>query len=95
MHAEQLDDVLRYLVRLLQQPVTVNGEAVPGWWTSDSPSARPDAAWPTGHGNFGMAHGVAGPSRSSPCPAPPCRPEDEHGEKQPQRVGGRPEDRPT
>lgn len=60
-HAELLDDVLCYLVQLLQQPVTVNGEEVPGWWTSDSPSGRPDAAWPTGHGNFGMAHGVAGP----------------------------------
>ncbi|UUU32401.1 lanthionine synthetase C family protein [Streptomyces sp. CA-210063] len=56
-----LDDVLRYLVRLLQQAITVNGEEVPGWWTSDSPSGRTDAAWPTGHGNFGMAHGVAGP----------------------------------
>ncbi|MDQ0933384.1 lanthionine synthetase C family protein [Streptomyces turgidiscabies] len=60
-HPELLDDVLRYLAQLLQQPVTVNGEEVPGWWTSDSPSGRPDAAWPTGHGNFGMAHGVAGP----------------------------------
>ncbi|MFC9643810.1 lanthionine synthetase LanC family protein [Streptomyces mirabilis] len=54
-----LDDVLRYLVRLLQQRVTLHGAEVPGWWTSDSPSGRPDAAWPTGHGNFGMAHGVA------------------------------------
>lgn len=58
---ELLHDVLRYLVRLLQQPVTVNGEEAPGWWTSDSPSGRLDPAWPTGHGNVGMAHGVAGP----------------------------------
>ncbi len=60
-HPGLLHDVLRYLVRLLQEPVTVHGEEVPGWWTSDSPSGRPDAAWPTGHGNLGMAHGVAGP----------------------------------
>ncbi|GAB2925240.1 lanthionine synthetase C family protein [Streptomyces heilongjiangensis] len=60
-HSELLDDVLHYLVRLLQQPIMFHGEEVPGWWTSDSPSGRPDAAWPTGHGNFGMAHGVAGP----------------------------------
>ncbi|WP_157996853.1 lanthionine synthetase C family protein [Streptomyces otsuchiensis] len=59
--AELFDDVLRYLVRLLQQPLTVYGEKVPGWWTSVGPSGRPDAAWPAGHGNFGMAHGVAGP----------------------------------
>ncbi|MGW1032300.1 lanthionine synthetase C family protein [Streptomyces antibioticus] len=60
-HPGLLDDVLRYLVRLLRQPIMFHGEEVPGWWTSDSPSGRPDAAWPTGHGNFGMAHGVAGP----------------------------------
>ncbi|MGC5363685.1 lanthionine synthetase C family protein [Streptomyces sp. DT24] len=60
-HPALLNEVLLYLVRLLQQPVTFHGEDVPGWWTSDSPSGRPDAAWPTGHGNFGMAHGVAGP----------------------------------
>jgi hypothetical protein len=58
---ELLDDVLRYLVLLLEQPVTINAEEVPGWWTTDSPSGRPDPAWPTGHGNFGMTHGIAGP----------------------------------
>ncbi|MGA4842133.1 lanthionine synthetase C family protein [Streptomyces sp. G45] len=56
-----LDGVLRYLVRLLQEPVTVHGQYVPGWWTSDSPKGRPDEGWPNGHGNFGMAHGAAGP----------------------------------
>ncbi|MGP2442459.1 lanthionine synthetase C family protein [Streptomyces sp. JW3] len=60
-HPELLEDVLRYLVQLIQQSVTVNGEEVPGWWSADGPSGRPDPAWPTGHGNFGMAHGVAGP----------------------------------
>ncbi|MFF8913832.1 lanthionine synthetase C family protein [Streptomyces sp. NPDC015032] len=56
-----LDGVLRYLVQLLQQPVTVEGNSLPGWWTLDSPSGEPDARWPLGHGNFGVAHGVAGP----------------------------------
>ncbi|MFD3736022.1 lanthionine synthetase C family protein [Streptomyces sp. NPDC058632] len=60
-HAELLNNVLHYVVRIMQQPVTVNGEELPGWWTSDSPSGRPGPAWPAGHGNFGMAHGVAGP----------------------------------
>ena len=56
-----LDGVLHYLVQLFQQPVTVHGEQVPGWWTADSPSGQPDTAWPDGHGNFSTAHGVAGP----------------------------------
>ncbi|MFV0135516.1 lanthionine synthetase C family protein [Streptomyces sp. HMX87] len=58
---ESLHGVLRYLVRLLQERVKVDGRELPGWWTSDSPTSHPDDAWPTGHGNFGMAHGVAGP----------------------------------
>ncbi|MFJ1994257.1 lanthionine synthetase C family protein [Streptomyces asiaticus] len=58
---EPLEYVLRYMVRLLLQPVTVDGRAAPGWWTSDSPNGQPDQAWPLGHGNFGLAHGVAGP----------------------------------
>ncbi|MGK3103271.1 lanthionine synthetase C family protein [Streptomyces sp. WAC05858] len=58
---ELLEYVLRYIVRLLLQPVTVDGCAAPGWWTSDSPNSQPDQAWPYGHGNFGLAHGVAGP----------------------------------
>ncbi|MFF3493729.1 lanthionine synthetase C family protein [Streptomyces sp. NPDC002795] len=57
-----LRDVLHYTVRLLRRPVRVGGRSVPGWWCSDAPSGRPDAGeWPYGHGNFGMAHGVAGP----------------------------------
>ncbi|MFF2650443.1 lanthionine synthetase C family protein [Streptomyces sp. NPDC058045] len=60
-HPDLLDAVLRYLVRLLQQPVTVEGNSLPGWWTLDGPSGEPDSDWPQGHGNFGMAHGVAGP----------------------------------
>jgi len=58
---ESLRGVLRYLVRLLQAPVTVEGHQVPGWWTRDSPTGRPEDTMSAGHGNFGMAHGVAGP----------------------------------
>ncbi|MEU3973415.1 lanthionine synthetase C family protein [Streptomyces bacillaris] len=60
-HPDLLDRVLHYLVRLLQQPVTAEGNSLPGWWTLDGPSGEPDTDWPQGHGNFGMAHGVAGP----------------------------------
>ncbi|MFJ8336722.1 lanthionine synthetase C family protein [Streptomyces sp. NPDC094437] len=58
---ELLRDVLRYEVRLLLEPVTIDDRQVPGWWTSDSPSGRPVEELPHGHGNFGLAHGVAGP----------------------------------
>ncbi|MBL1120509.1 lanthionine synthetase C family protein [Streptomyces sp. 110] len=58
---ELLEYVLRYIVRLLLQPVTVDGRTLPGWWTSDSPNGQRERAWPYGHGNFGLAHGVAGP----------------------------------
>ena len=60
-HPDLLDGVLRYLVRLLQQPATADGNDLPGWWTLDGPSGEPEPDWPHGHGNFGMAHGVAGP----------------------------------
>ena len=56
-----LTEILGYLVRLLEEPVLVQGHKLPGWWTEDGPRGLPDPAWPTGHGNFGMAHGVAGP----------------------------------
>ncbi|WJV48891.1 lanthionine synthetase C family protein [Streptomyces flavofungini] len=56
-----LHGVLGYLVRLIEQPVTVHGIRMPGWWTTDSPTGRPAEDWPGGHGNFGMAHGVSGP----------------------------------
>jgi hypothetical protein len=59
---EPLHGVLRYLVRLLRHPLNTDGHPLPGWWTSDSPTTRPEDAMPTGHGNFGMAHGVAGPT---------------------------------
>jgi len=52
--------VLEYLVRLTE-PVKSGGELLPGWWTAAGPSGRDDTQFPDGHGNAGMAHGIAGP----------------------------------
>lgn len=52
--------VLGYLVRLTAPIPTIDG-TLPGWWTLHGPSDQPESAWPGGHANFGMAHGVAGP----------------------------------
>ncbi|WP_327290331.1 lanthionine synthetase C family protein [Streptomyces sp. NBC_01198] len=52
-------DVLEYLVRLVD-PVHVEGERLPGWWTSDGPSGRRDPLFPRGHANSGLAHGIGG-----------------------------------
>ncbi len=57
---ELLDGVLSYLVRVTE-PLTVDGEVVPGWWTSNAPNDQPSPQWPGGHGNLGIAHGIAGP----------------------------------
>ncbi|MGW1171622.1 lanthionine synthetase C family protein [Streptomyces sp. NPDC002550] len=59
-HRTELRDTLAYLVRLTE-PITVDAQPLPGWWTSDSPDLRPSPRWPGGHGNFGLAHGIAGP----------------------------------
>lgn len=55
-----LRDALAYLVRLTGQ-ISVDGTALPGWWTANGPSGRPDQRWPGGHANLGMAHGISGP----------------------------------
>jgi len=55
-----LEDVLSYLVRLTE-PLTLDGTRVPGWWTGHGPTDRPSPMWPGGHGNNGIAHGIAGP----------------------------------
>ncbi|GGZ98105.1 hypothetical protein GCM10010371_67280 [Streptomyces subrutilus] len=52
--------VLDYLVRLTH-PIIHDGETLPGWWTLSGPSGRPDARFPGGHANAGVAHGIAGP----------------------------------
>ncbi|AEW95177.1 MULTISPECIES: lanthionine synthetase C family protein [Streptomycetaceae] len=49
--------VLDYCVRLTE-PVTRDGEQLPGWWAPTGPSGRPDSRFPGGHANHGMAHGV-------------------------------------
>ncbi|MGH4014490.1 MAG: lanthionine synthetase C family protein [Pseudonocardiaceae bacterium] len=55
-----LRDVLTYLVRLAQ-PLKTDGEMLPGWWSGDGPGNQPAHRWPGGHGDLGMAHGIAGP----------------------------------
>lgn len=56
-HTARLTDVLTYLVSL-SHPAQLQGRKVPGWW---SPSGPDEEDVPGGHGNNGMAHGVAGP----------------------------------
>lgn len=51
--------VLDYCVRLTE-PITHDGERLPGWWTRTGPSGRPDDRFPGGHANNGMAHGIGG-----------------------------------
>ena len=51
--------VLDYLVAL-SEPVCRHGESLPGWWSGTGPAGTPDPAWPGGHLNLGMAHGIAG-----------------------------------
>ncbi|WP_262063449.1 lanthionine synthetase C family protein [Streptomyces sp. STR69] len=57
--ATVLRAVLDYCVRLTQ-PITHDGEFLPGWWTATGPSGRPDDRFPGGHANNGMAHGIGG-----------------------------------
>lgn len=55
-----LRNVLVYLVRLAE-PLKADGEVLPGWWCGESPSDQPARRFPGGHGNLGVAHGIAGP----------------------------------
>lgn len=55
-----LRQVLAYLVRLTE-PVVIDGDQLPGWWSGNGPAGHPEARWPGGHGNLGIAHGIAGP----------------------------------
>ncbi|MFF5455006.1 lanthionine synthetase C family protein [Streptomyces sp. NPDC012950] len=52
-----LRSVLNYCVRLVE-PITHDGDALPGWWALTGPSGRRDDRFPGGHGNTGMAHGI-------------------------------------
>lgn len=60
-HIDRLRAVLSYLVRLTVEPVTVDGQELPGWWTNNGPADDPSTAWPGGHSNLGLAHGICGP----------------------------------
>ncbi|WP_283135435.1 lanthionine synthetase C family protein [Rhizohabitans arisaemae] len=52
-----LKDVLAYLVSLAR-PVRIEGWELPGWWSEAGPAGgKVDG----GHGNNGVAHGIAGP----------------------------------
>ncbi|UYB39266.1 lanthionine synthetase C family protein [Streptomyces sp. Je 1-4] len=51
--------VLDYCVRLTE-PVSRDGEHLPGWWTPTGPSGRSDDRFPGGHANTGVAHGIGG-----------------------------------
>ncbi|MFD9869063.1 lanthionine synthetase C family protein [Streptomyces niveus] len=52
-----LEAILDYCVRL-SEPITHDGDVLPGWWTPTGPSGRPDDRFPGGHANHGMAHGI-------------------------------------
>ncbi|MEV7359407.1 lanthionine synthetase C family protein [Kitasatospora sp. NPDC091276] len=55
---DTLHDVLAYLVRLTEP---LPGTDLPGWWVRYDPAGRTSAAFPHGHGNLGLAHGITGP----------------------------------
>lgn len=55
-----MERILDYLVALTR-PNQVDGEVLPGWWVGHDPHRRHSAAYRGGHGNLGMAHGIAGP----------------------------------
>ncbi|WUH90315.1 lanthionine synthetase C family protein [Streptomyces sp. NBC_00433] len=52
-----LHEVLVYLVGLAR-PFRIDGRDLPGWWTGTGPA---EEEMPGGHGNNGVAHGIAGP----------------------------------
>jgi len=55
--SDRLPQVLDHLVAL-SRPVRFHGREVPGWWSSVGPGGEDMDG---GHGNNGMAHGIAGP----------------------------------
>jgi lantibiotic biosynthesis protein len=58
--SEALERILSYLVRLTE-PLRIDGETLPGWWTGHDPRFTTSPEFPGGHGNLGMAHGISGP----------------------------------
>lgn len=59
-HHEVTTAVLAYLVRLTE-PLPGHTDGLPGWWTDLAPTGQATPDYPAGHGNVGMAHGIAGP----------------------------------
>lgn len=59
-HHPTLRGVLSYLVRLTE-PLSQDGETLPGWWTPFDPTGHMSSRFPGGHGNLGLAHGITGP----------------------------------
>lgn len=55
-----MERVLAYLITLAR-PRLIDGNRLPGWWVAHDPYRGASAAFKHGHGNFGMAHGIAGP----------------------------------
>ncbi|MCM2392032.1 lanthionine synthetase C family protein [Streptomyces albipurpureus] len=53
----RLRDVLAYLVSL-SRPAHADGRELPGWWSAEGPDGK---EMDGGHGNNGVAHGIAGP----------------------------------
>ncbi|OEV03774.1 lanthionine synthetase [Streptomyces nanshensis] len=53
----RLEEVLGYLVSL-SRPTRTGGRSVPGWWSAVGPGGEQMEG---GHGNNGIAHGIAGP----------------------------------
>ncbi|MGW3566349.1 lanthionine synthetase C family protein [Streptomyces sp. NPDC000941] len=58
---QALDSVLDYLICLSRGTVGHRGHRVPRWWALDAPRIGSEAAFPGGHLNLGISHGVAGP----------------------------------
>ncbi len=57
---DALGRILAYLVRLTE-PLRVDGQTLPGWWTAHDPNVNTSAGFPGGHLNLGVAHGISGP----------------------------------
>lgn len=58
-YSPTLSRVLNYFVHLTD-PLTDDGETVPGWWSGTGPSGKLDPRFPGGHANNGIAHGIGG-----------------------------------
>ncbi|MGI5292078.1 lanthionine synthetase C family protein [Nonomuraea polychroma] len=54
-----LEEILTYLVALTR-PIAGAPTVLPGWWVPETPHGEPVDGY-GGHGNLGLAHGVAGP----------------------------------